>query len=113
MCGYTLAELPTSWVQIFRRCARAFARAKLDVRVRLDPLEELPESFEVLVVPLELRERALAVSGEARVVTMTRRDAAATIDALIAEIERGETLRADPVRPGAPRVVLVRGAREL
>ncbi len=113
VCAYTLAELPASWVQVFRRCERAFARATLDVRVRLEPLEELPESFEVLVVAPELRERALAVSRGARVVAMTRENAPSAVSALVEEIERGETLRADHVRPGAPRVVVVRGAREL
>ncbi len=113
VCAYALAELPTSWVQVFRRCERAFARATLDVRVRLEPLEELPESFEVLVVPPSLREQALTVSKGARVVTMTREDVPNVVSALVEEIQRGETLRADRVRPGAPRVVVVRGAREL
>jgi hypothetical protein len=113
VCGYALAELPASWVQVFRRCERAFARARLDVRVRLDPLEELPDSFEILVVAPELRERALAMSRGARVVAMTREDAPKNINALIEEIGRGETLRADQLRAGAARVVLVRGSREL
>lgn len=113
VCAYSVAELPASWVQVFRRCERAFARAQLDVRVRLYPLEDLPESYEVLIVAPELRDRAAAVARGARVITATREDALAAVTELIREIERGETLTAGRVRPGAPRVVLVRGGEEL
>lgn len=113
VCGYLLEDLPASWVQVFRRCERAFARAKLDVRVRLYPLQDLPEAFEVLIVPPELRERAEGAARGARVIAMTREDALALVTELIREIEAGETLRAERVRPGAPHLVLMRGSEEL
>lgn len=102
-----------SWLQVHRRFQRALARAKLDVEVRLDPLEDLPESFEILVVAASLRERAAAVSRGARVVTASRATATAVTAELVAEIERGEMLHAPRARPDAPRPVLVRGLREL
>lgn len=108
-----MAELPASWVQVFRRCERAVARAGLDVRVRLYPLEDLPESFQVLIVAPELRERAEAVARGAPVIAMTRENALVALTALLSEIERGKTLRAERVRPGAPRVVVVRGGEEV
>lgn len=113
VCGYLLTELPASWVQVFRRCERAFARAKLDVRVRLYPLEDLPETFEVLIVAPELSQRAEAVSRGARVILMTRENALTVVGELIREIEGGEILRAEHVRPDAPHLVLMRGSEEL
>lgn len=113
VCGYSLEELPASWLQVFRRFQRAFARASLDVEVRLDPLEDLPESFEVLIVAPGLRARAVDLSRGARVVAASRENATAVAGDLIAEVERGETLRAERARPDAPRAVLVRGLREL
>ncbi|MDE3102426.1 MAG: hypothetical protein KGJ98_09335 [Chloroflexota bacterium] len=113
VCAYSREELPTAWLQVFHRVERAFARAKLDVQVRLDPLEDLPESFEVLVVPARLRGRAAELARGARVVPASRESASGVAAALIAEIERGDTLRAGAARPDAPRAVLVRGLREL
>lgn len=113
VCAYSIAELPASWVQVFRRCERAFARAKLDVRVRLYPLEDLPAGFEVLIVAPELRERAIAASRGARVIATRREDALAAVTELIREIEAGTTLRAEPARPDAPKVVVIRGGEEL
>lgn len=113
VCAYLLAELPASWVQVFRRCERAFARAKLDVRVRLYPLEDLPETFEVVVVAPELRQQAKALARGARVVAMTREDALTVAGELIREIEGGETLRAERVLPHAPQLVRMRGSEEL
>jgi len=40
--------------------------------VRLLPLDDLPESFEVLVVPPDLEGRARALGTKARLVTTTR-----------------------------------------
>ena len=113
VCAYSRDELPASWVQVFRRCQRAFGRAELDVRVRLDPLEDLPEAFEILAVAPSLRRRAARLARGARVVTMTRETALVVTGELIAEIVRGATLRADRIRAGVPRAVLVRGGQEL
>ena len=113
MCAYTVNELPVSWLQVFRRCENAVARAKLAVRVRLHPLEALPESFEVLVVPPELRDAADKVARGARVITAKREDALGVITTLIHEIEAGETLRAERAVVGGPKVVVIRGGEEL
>src|SRR5207244_4112468 len=43
VCSYTRDELPAAWLAVFRRFERVIERAGLRVRVRLDPLEELPE----------------------------------------------------------------------
>ena len=113
VCAYSLDALPVSWMQVSRRCERAIARADLDVRVRLYPLEDLPETFEVLIVAPELRESAVAVARGARVLTTTREDALETITELIREIEAGETLHAERVVAGAPKVAVHRGGEEL
>ena len=113
VCAYSLDELPTSWVQVFRRFERAFARAKLAVRVRLHPLGSLPDTFEVLVVAPELAGEAEKVAAGARVLTATRDDALAVVTRLIDEIEAGETLRAERTVAGAPKVVVIRGGDEV
>jgi hypothetical protein len=113
VCAYSIAELPASWVQVFRRVERAFARAKLDVRVRLHPLEDLPETFEIVAVAPELRAQAGSVARGARVVALTREDALQVVGDLIREIETGETLHAARVNPDAPKVVVIRGGQEL
>ena len=113
VCAYSVSELPVSLLQVFRRCENAVARAKLAVRVRLYPLEGLPDAFEVLVVPPDLRQQAEAVARGARVIATTREDALAAITSLIHEIEAGVTLRADRAVAGSPKVVVVRGGEEL
>jgi len=113
VCAYSVDELPVSWLQVFRRCENAVARAKLAIRVRLYPLEGLPEAFEVLVVSPEMRERAESVARGARVVTTTREDALTAITDLIAEIKAGLTLRAARAVEGGPKVVVIRGGEEL
>ncbi|MGH2796822.1 MAG: hypothetical protein ACRDM0_03895, partial [Thermoleophilaceae bacterium] len=75
VCGYSRDELPVAWLQVFRRFEASLARARLRVRVRLVPLEELPEAFEVLIVPEHLRERAVAAAPDARLI-VTAREAA-------------------------------------
>ena len=113
VCAYSVNELPVSWLQVFRRFENAVARAKLAVRVRLYPLEGLPDRFEVLVVPPELREQAESVAGRARLIVTTREDALTATAALIGEIEAGVTLRAERAVAGSPKVVVVRGGEEL
>ena len=113
VCGYSLSELPMSWVQVARRFESAVARAKLAVRVRLHALEALPETFEVLVVAPELRATAERVARGARIYTATREDALAVATRLIAEIEEGTTLRAERAVEGAPKVVVIKGGDEV
>ena len=109
VCAYTQAELPTPWLAIFHRFERTMAKAGLRIRVRLFPLEELPETFEVLVVPPELEGAAKALQTGARIIVTSRADAPAAAEALLREIERGETLYAEKVRPGEPRIMTHRG----
>ena len=109
VCAYTQAELPTPWLAIFHRFERVMQKAGLRIRVRLFPLEELPEGFEVLVVPPELQEAAEALQIGARIIVTTRAEAPAAADALLRELERGETLYADKVRPGEPKIMTHRG----
>jgi len=109
VCAYTQAELPTPWLAIFHRFERVMEKAELRIRVRLFPLEALPETFEVLVVPPELREAAEALQSGARLIVTTRAEAPAAADALLREIERGETLYAEKLRPGEPKIMTHRG----
>jgi hypothetical protein len=109
VCAYTQAELPTPWLAIFHRFERVMEKAGLRIRVRLFPLEKLPETFEVLVVPPELQGAAEALQTSARLIVTTRLEAPAAADALLREIERGETLYAERVRPGEPKIMTHRG----
>ena len=109
VCAYTQAELPTPWLAIFHRFERTMQKAGLRIRVRLFPLEELPDAFEVLVVPPELQAAAQALQTGARIIVTSRADAPAAADLLLREIERGETLYAEKVRPGEPRIMTHRG----
>jgi len=110
VCAYVKTELPTPWLAIFHRFERVMAKAGLRIRVRLFPLETLPESFEVLVVPAELREAAEALQTGARIIVTSRAEAPAAADELLREIERGETLYAEKVRPGEPNIRTHRGS---
>jgi hypothetical protein len=109
VCAYTQAELPTPWLAIFHRFERVMQKAGLRIRVRLFPLEALPESFEVLVVPPELQGAAAALQTGARLIVASRPEAPAAADALLREIERGETLYAEKIRPGEPKIMTHRG----
>jgi hypothetical protein len=109
VCAYTQAELPTPWLAIFHRFERVMEKAGLRIRVRLFPLEELPETFEIIVVPPELRGAAEALQTGARIIVTTRAEAPAAADALLREIERGETLYAEKVREGEPKIMTHRG----
>lgn len=110
VCAYVRAELPTPWLAIFHRFQRVMEKAGLKIRVRLMPLESLPESFEILVVPPELREAAEAVESDARLVVTTRAEAPAAAAELLREIEAGVTLYAEKVRPGEPQIMTYRGS---
>ena len=113
VCGYVRAELPTPWLAIFHRFERVMEKSGLKVRVRLLPLEELPDSYEVLVVPPELQELAEALHTTARLIVTSRADAPAAAAALLREIEEGVTLYAEKVRPGEPKITTYRGSEIL
>lgn len=109
MCAFTRDELPTGQLAIFRRFEHVFARSGLKIRVRLEPIEALPERFDVLVVPTELKDRATAVLGDAMLYVTTRESVAAAADDLLREIRRGDVLTAEPADPNAPKIVTHRG----
>ncbi len=109
VCAYIQAELPTPWLAIFHRFERVMEKAGLRIRVRLFPLEALPETFEVLVVPPELQEAAEALQTGARLIVTSRSDAPAAAAELLREIELGETLYAEKVQPGEPKIMTHRG----
>lgn len=109
VCVFTQAELPTSWLQVHRRFEHAVKRAGLRVRVRLLPIEDLPERFDVLVVPPELAERVAKLAPDAPIVRATRADAAAAAAALVREILEGTSLYAERADPNDPIIVRHRG----
>jgi len=109
VCTYTRSELPASWIQVFRRFERSIARARLHVRVRLEPIEDLPDAFEVLVVAPDLAGRAAAAARGARVVVTTREQALEAVNALLREVADGGTLYAELADPDQPVVVTRRG----
>lgn len=113
VCAFIQAELPTPWLAIFHRFERVMQKAGLKVRVRLLPLETLPETFEVLVVPPEIREAAEALQTGARLIVTTRAEAPAAAAELLREIEEGVTLYAERVQPGEPKIMTYRGSEIL
>ena len=110
VCAFVQSELPTPWLAIFHRFERVMQKAGLRVRVRLFPLESLPEAFEVLVVPRELEEAAAALQTGARIIVTSRTEAPAAADALLREIQEGRTLYAEKVQPGEPKIMSHRGS---
>jgi hypothetical protein len=110
VCGFVRSELPTPWLAIFHRFQRVMEKAGLKIRVRLLPLESLPETFEVLVVPPEIREAAEALQTSARLIVTSRAEAPAAAAELLREIETGVTLYAEKVRPGEPQIMTYRGS---
>jgi hypothetical protein len=110
VCGFVRSELPTPWLAIFHRFQRVMEKAGLKIRVRLLPLESLPETFEVLVVPPEIREAAEALQTSARLIVTSRAEAPAAAAELLREIEAGVTLYAEKVRPGEPQIMTYRGS---
>ena len=53
VCAFSRDELPADDLQVFRRFEHSMKKAGLDVRVRLEPIEQLPEQFDVLTKVLE------------------------------------------------------------
>ena len=112
VCAFS-GELPTAWLAVFHRFERRVERARLRVRVRLAPLEDLPARFDILVVPPELRDRAGPLAGNATILVATRLDAGRIADDLVAQIERGDEIYAEKADPSAPKIVTHRGMEEL
>jgi hypothetical protein len=112
VCAFS-GELPTSWLAVFHRFERQIHKAGLRIRVRLFALDELPESFEILVVPPELAERAAPLARDARIIVTSRKDAPTAVEELLRELAEGHTVYADHVRPGEPKIVTHRGMEEL
>jgi hypothetical protein len=115
VCAFTRDELPTSWLQVFRRFDHAIGKAGLLIRVRLEPLEELPEHYDLLVVAPELRERAEAARSKSHAFLFmtTRQSAADAAEQLLREIARGDVIGAEMADPNAPKIVTHRGMEML
>jgi hypothetical protein len=113
VCAFTRDELPTAQLAIFRRFEHVFGKSGLKVRVRLEAIESLPEQFDVLVVPIELKDRAKAVLGDAMLYITTRESVAAAADDLLREIKRGDVFTAEMADPNAPKIVKHRGIENL
>ncbi|TMB93641.1 MAG: hypothetical protein E6I57_06165 [Chloroflexi bacterium] len=109
VCAFSRDELPADDLQVFRRFEHSMKKAGLDVRVRLEPIEQLPEQFDVLVVSPALERRANQVGGDAIVMVTTRQTAASAADRLLAEIARGYPITAARKDPNAPHIVRRRG----
>jgi hypothetical protein len=111
--SYQLGWLPGDWLQTWRRLDRTFARADLQVKAILAPLEDLPEGTDILVVPPELREaaREAAVPGTPILVTSASSAAGAFGD-LVSRLQAGTEFtaeRVDPDQADKPRIVSYRG----
>jgi len=102
-----------AWLQVFHHFERAVERAGLAVRVRLLPLEELPETYEVLVVAPQLLPRAEALGSGARILSVAREQAHEAARGLVGLLASGGSLYAEAARPEAPRTVVHRGSEEL
>jgi hypothetical protein len=109
VCAFSRAELPADDLQVFRRFEHSVRKAGWDIRVRLEPIEQLPPSYEVLVVSPALRESAQRIGGDAILMVTTRQTAAAAVDKLLAELDRGFPISATRKDPNAPKIVTHRG----
>jgi len=109
VCAFSKEEMPADDVQIFRRFEAAVARFGWDIRVRFEPLETLPEPYEVLVVNAPYKERAEAIATDAILIVTTRATMGPAAEQLMKEIERGDVLTAQKRDPNAPKIVKRRG----
>src|SRR5436309_11499266 len=109
VCAFSRDELPADDLQVFRRFEHVMNKAGWDIRVRLEPIEELPESYEVLVVSPALRERAEKLASDALLIVTTRANAGPSADQLLRELERGDPITAQKRDPNAPKIVTRRG----
>jgi hypothetical protein len=113
VCSYKLGWLPGDWLQTWRRLDRVFARAELNVKATLAPLEDLPEDTDILVVPPELREAARESVPPGTPILVTPAGAAAGAFAdLVSRLQAGTEFTADKVDPeqkDKPKIVSYRG----
>jgi hypothetical protein len=113
VCSYKLGWLPGDWLQTWRRLDRVFARADLNVKATLAPLEDLPEDTDILVVPPELREAAYAAVRPGLTILVTPAGAAAGAFAdLVSRLQAGIEFTAEKVDPdqkNKPKIVSYRG----
>jgi hypothetical protein len=110
VCAFAREEqVPASWFQVHRRFEHAIAKHGLKIRLRMDALEDLPPSYDLLVVPPDLRTRAEPLLRGAFLFVTTRESVAGAVDAFIAEIARGDVVTADKADPNAPKIVTRRG----
>ena len=103
------AQVPAAWFQVHRRFEHAIAKNGLKIRLRMDAIEDLPPSYDLLVVPPELRDSAEQLAGDAFVFVTTREAVAGAVDAFMKEIARGDVLMAEMADPNAPKIVTHRG----
>jgi hypothetical protein len=113
VCSYKLGWLPGDWLQTWRRLDRVFARAELNVKATLAPLEDLPADTDILVVPPELREEAREAAPPGTPILVTPASAAAGAFAdLVARLEAGTEFTAEKVDAAdkdKPKIVSYRG----
>ena len=113
VCSYKLGWLPGDWLQTWRRLDRVFARAELNVKASLYPLEDLPDDTDILVVPPDLREAAYAAVPPGTPILVTPAGAAAGAFAdLVSRLQAGTEFTAekvDPEQKDKPKIVSYRG----
>jgi hypothetical protein len=113
VCSYKLGWLPGDWLQTWRRLDRVFARANLNVKATLAPLEDLPADTDILVVPPELRDAAREAVAPGTPILVTPAAAAAGAFAdLVTRLETGSDFTAEKIDPAAkdqPKIVSYRG----
>lgn len=113
VCAFSKEEMPADDVQIFRRFEAAVARGSWNIRVRFDPIEALPERYDVLVVNEPYKARAEAIESDVILIVTTRAAVGTACEQLMREIERGDVLTAEKRDPTAPKIVKHRGVEIL
>ena len=109
VCVFSKGEMPADDVQIFRRFEATALRGGWDIRVRFEPLEEIPVAYDVLVVNETYRAQAEATDTNAILIVTTRATVGPAAEQLFREIERGDVLYATKRDPNAPKIVKHRG----
>jgi hypothetical protein len=113
VCSYRMGWLPGDWLQTWRRLDRVLARANLNVKATLSPLEDLPEDTDILVVPPELREAARESAKPGTPILVTPASAAAgAFNELVSRLEAGTDFTAEKIDPAdkdKPKIVSYRG----